>query len=73
MLVDQPFPSAGVSVTGPNVLGLEVFKLAVDVVAVRHDPVVESTNKIQFLTFYFKVEMQNGQGIVEHIVCLTPA
>jgi len=36
MLIGQPLPFIGVSVTCPNVLGLQVFQLAVDVVPVTH-------------------------------------
>lgn len=36
VLVDQPFPLAGVSVSRADVLGLKMLQLAVDVVSVRH-------------------------------------
>ena len=36
MLVGQPLPFVGVSVTCTNVLGLQVLQLAVNVVAVPH-------------------------------------
>lgn len=36
VLVDQPFPLAGVSVPRANVLGLQMLQLTVDVVSVRH-------------------------------------
>lgn len=36
VLVDQPFPLAGVSVSRADVLGLQMLQLTVDVVSVRH-------------------------------------
>lgn len=36
VLVHQPFPLGGVGVTGADVLGLQMFQLTVDVVAVGH-------------------------------------
>lgn len=36
VLVDQPFPLAGVSVSRTDVLGLQMLQLTVDVVSVRH-------------------------------------
>ena len=36
VLVGQPFPFGGVCVSCANVLGLEMLKLAVDVVSVTH-------------------------------------
>lgn len=36
VLVDEPFPLAGVSVSRADVLGLQMFQLTVDVVSVRH-------------------------------------
>jgi len=36
VLVHQPLPLGGVRVARPDVLGLQVLQLAVDVVAVRH-------------------------------------
>lgn len=36
VLVDQPFPLAGVGVSRADVLGLKMLQLAVDVVPVRH-------------------------------------
>lgn len=36
VLVDQPFPFAGVSVSRADVFGLEMLKLTVDVVSVCH-------------------------------------
>lgn len=36
VLVDQPFPLAGVSVSCADVLGLKMLQLTVDVVSVRH-------------------------------------
>lgn len=36
VLVDQPFPFAGVSVSSADVLGLKMLELTVDVVSVRH-------------------------------------
>lgn len=36
VLVDQPFPFAGVGVSGADVFGLQMLQLAVDVVSVCH-------------------------------------
>lgn len=36
VLVDQPFPLAGVSMSRADVLGLQMLQLTVDVVSVRH-------------------------------------
>lgn len=36
VLVDQPFPLAGVSMSRTDVLGLQMLQLTVDVVSVRH-------------------------------------
>lgn len=36
VLVDQPFPFAGVSVSSADVLGLKMLELTVDVVSVCH-------------------------------------
>lgn len=36
VLVDQPFPFAGISVSCADVLGLKMLKLTVDVISVRH-------------------------------------
>lgn len=36
VLVDQPFPLAGVGVSSADVLGLEMLQLTVDVVSIRH-------------------------------------
>lgn len=36
VLVDQPLPFAGVSVSSADVLGLKMLQLTVDVVSVRH-------------------------------------
>lgn len=36
VLVDQPFPFAGVCVSCADVLGLKMLQLTVDIVSVRH-------------------------------------
>lgn len=36
VLIDQPFPFAGVGVSCANILGLKMLKLTVDVVTVGH-------------------------------------
>lgn len=36
VLVHQPFPLAGIGVSGANILGLKMLQLTVDVISVRH-------------------------------------
>lgn len=43
VLVDQPFPLAGVGVPRADVLGLKMLQLAVDVVSVRHSRLDEGS------------------------------
>lgn len=42
LLVQQPLEPAGVRVPGPDVLGLQVFQLGVNVVPFRHDCLLAS-------------------------------
>lgn len=43
VLIHQPFELVGVCVPRPNVFGLEMLKLAVNVVSVPHDILLKQT------------------------------